>query len=90
MSRVGGRRSVSFPIIRDGVKADPAEVPENPNPIVVWRNLFHDNQVIQGKLEDLGRDQNAIHGDLRVILSALRRMTARVQALLENEESAPS
>jgi hypothetical protein len=89
-SRVGGRRSVSFPIIPDEHRADivrPAAVDEDMSAIVIWRNLLQDNRLIREKLEGLGVNPNGMHGDLQVTLSGLRRMTAAVQRLIAAAET---
>ena len=53
-----------------------------PDQLRALQNLWQDNHVIEEKLVRLGVDANGMHGDLQVILSCLRRMTA-ILALLE-------
>jgi len=56
------------------------------SPIVAYRNLVRDNELIKDKLKLLGADAGGVHGDLQVVLSALRRMTEAVEGLIDLEE----
>ena len=98
--RVGGVRSVSFPPTgssRPKAQAPPPEpaakpAPEftkvNPptNPLVSYQRLAHDNKLVHALLKGLGGKESELHGDLQVILSAVRRMETVVKALLEGLE----
>ena len=87
-SRVGGRRSISFPIMSpESTKTLTRH--ESTNPLVIFRTLLGDNHVIGEKLQSLGLDHAGVHGDLQVILSALRRMQKAVQSLIALEEGDP-
>ena len=81
---MGGHRAVSFPIVERDRRV--TEGAEYLNSIVLWRNLFSDTHVITEKLQHLGRDANGVHGDLQVILSALKRMQRSVELMLAMEE----
>lgn len=85
--RQGGRRSITMPIIDRtrsvSARTDPAEVD---HPILLWRNLLEDTDVIFAKLERLGLDPNGMHGDLQVIRSALKRMEHSTDKLIEMEQ----
>ena len=83
-----GSRHVTFPIFSDRR----ASATESKSPIVVYRNLWHDNQTIADKLKNLGANDAELHGDLQVMLSTLLRMRASVELLLavEEGENAPT
>ncbi len=85
--RVGGRHSVSFPILPDD-RSSAANKPESDthNPLVIQRQLWRDACTLKDKIRDLGEDEPGFHGDLQVMLSCLRRMTQKVERLIANEE----
>ncbi len=89
--RQGGRRSVSFPIVDRtrtvSLRTDPSEVD---HPLLLWRNLIEDSDVIWQKLERLGLDPSGMHGDLQVIRTALKRMETSVDKLIAIEQGEPT
>ena len=86
--RAGSRHSVSFPLLRTKEK-EPAEASEFASPIVLLRKLWADKCLVEEKLESLGLDEDGMHGDLQVILSALRRMERAAELLIAVEEADP-
>ena len=89
--RQGGNRTVHLPIMSkdratSAVAVDPGDTTSS---IVIWRNLFHDTDVIRAKLLELGAKPDEMHGDLMVIRSALKRMLAGTDRLIAVEESEP-
>jgi hypothetical protein len=55
------------------------------HPLLLWRNLLEDDDVVYRKLERLGLDPTGMHGDLQVIRSALIRMSTSVEKLIAIE-----
>ncbi len=85
--RQGGRRSITMPLIDRtriiSANTDPAEVE---HPILLWRNLMEDNEVVRNKIDLLGLNPNDMHGDLQVIRTALKRMEQSVDKLIAIEQ----
>jgi len=56
------------------------------SPLSVFGNLLRDHALVGERLKVLIYDQASLHGELRVCLSALRRMVVGVERLIAVEE----
>ena len=79
----GSRHTVHF---APAPEEKPAAVRKDP-PILVFGKLNHDHKTVGDMLKRLQDDEAGYHGNLQVILSALRRMEAAVVELIEEVES---
>jgi len=85
-------RSVHFPLKLGA--GDPALAEDRKtvqesrkHPILILGALGRDYLVIGDKLKTLHYDESAYHGNLQVILSAVRRMETGVKLLLQEAET---
>ena len=56
------------------------------NPLLAMGSLLKDHQLVGDKLKALHLDPDAYHGNLQVVLSALKRIQAHVSQMIEQCE----
>lgn len=83
----GSKRSLHFPVLppEPTGRAEP-EIERRKPSILVVGEIGRDYLTFGEELKSLHHDESAYHGKLQVMLSALRRMEAKVISLVEEVE----
>lgn len=80
-------RTIHLPPVKTKLNgAPPAADGTQTNPVLLFGSLMRDHAVIAEKLKGLHLDEGAYHGNLQVMLSAIRRMERNIETMINAVE----